>query len=222
MSGLEIPKILEALSKLAWPLLTAVVIWKLYPSIRQIIDSRNFKVKIGDMEVTVQQASDQLRTQLEDLQRAVALQKRPAVLSSAEDANAAIGLQRKTYRILWVDDNPANNAYEIAKLKSEGFDIVQARSTAEALGLMQGGEPEVDAVVSDMGRNEGGLYNPDAGLDFIEHARSVGIDQPIFVYTTARHAARTRDRVAQAGGNGTTKSALELFEMIRQDTQTPA
>jgi CheY-like chemotaxis protein len=216
MSGIEVPKIVEALSKFAWPVLAAVVIWKLYPGIRQIIDSRGFTVKIGDMEVTVQQASDQIRSQIEDLQRALSAQPRLTEQSRVVDAPAPQASTGGVHRILWVDDNPTNNAYEIAKLTSDGFDVSQAPSTAAALGILQGGDLEVDAIISDMGRQEGGSYDPDAGLKFIEEARKAGIKTPIFVYTTARHAARTRDRVAEAGGNGTTKSALELFEMIQQ------
>jgi CheY-like chemotaxis protein len=218
MNGIEAPELLEALSKLAWPVLVAFIIWKLYPGIREIIDSRGFKVKVGDIEVTVQQASDQLRNQLEDLQRVVAQQQRPSDFSKVEDAPATeVGIGG-VYRILWVDDNPPNNAFEIAKLKSDGFEIIQAKSTSEALGKLQGGDLSVDAIISDMGRQESGSYDPDAGVKFIEQARSAGITKPIFIYTTARHAARTRGRVAEVGGNGTTKSALELFEMIRQQT----
>ncbi len=216
MNGIEVPEIVEALSKLAWPVLAAVVIWKFYPGIRKIIDSRGFTVKIGEMEVTVQQASDQIRSQIEDLQRAVSTQPRSAELSRGEHAPATPASPGGVHRILWVDDNPTNNAYEIAKLKSDGFDVSQALSSAAALEILQGGDLEVDAIISDMGRQEGGLYDPDAGLKFIEQARKAGITTPIFVYTTARHAARTRDRVTKAGGNGTTKSALELFEMIQQ------
>ncbi len=222
MNGIEVPEIIEALSKLAWPVLAAVVIWKLYPGVRQIMDSRGFKVKIGEMEVTVQQASDQIRTQIEDLQRAVGLQQRPTELPIVEDAPATLASPGGVHRILWVDDNPTNNAYEIAKLRSDGFEILQALSTAEALEILQGGDLVVDAIISDMGRQEGGSFAPDAGLQFIEQARTAGIRTPIFVYTTARHVARTRARVAQAGGNGTTKSALELFEMIQQHSQNPA
>jgi CheY-like chemotaxis protein len=222
VSDIEVPEILEALSKLAWPVLTAFVIWKLYPAIRRIIESRGFKVKIGDMEVTVQQASDQLRAQVEDLQRLVVARERPTEFSQASDTPAEPASPRAVHRILWVDDIPANNAYEIAKLQSDGFEILKALSTSEALAILQGGDLVVDAIVSDMGRTEAGSYDPDAGVKLIEKARAAGIKTPIFVYTTARHAARTRERVAEAGGNGTTKSALELFEMIEQYSQHPA
>jgi CheY-like chemotaxis protein len=185
-------------------------------------DSRDFKVKIGEMEVSVQQASDQLRAQLEDLQRALTERQSSAGAPRSRGTSAALAPPKAVNRILWVDDNPTNNAYEIAKLRSDGFEIIQARSTTEALGILQGGDVGVDVVISDMGRQEGGSYDPDAGAKFVEQARAAGITTPIFIYTTARHAARTRERVARAGGNGTTKSALELFEMIQQRGQHPA
>ena len=213
MNLAQLPDLLDSLSKLAWPVLAGIVIWKLFPGLKKIIDSRGFKIKIGDMEVTVQQANDQLRNQLEDLQRTISAQNKPYEIANT----STIPRSKNVHQILWVDDNPSNNAFEIARLKSDGYEIQQALSTSEALGILKGSDLLIDVVISDMGRNEDGRYNPKAGLDFIKQARDSEINLPIYIYTTARHAKAMRDEVKKAGGNGTTKSAIELFEMIQEN-----
>jgi CheY-like chemotaxis protein len=223
-----IATILDALSKLAWPILVAVILWKLYPSIRGIIDSRGFTVKVGEMEVTVQEASDQLRTQVEDLQEKVS-----GLRLQVEGAQAATGLTlaaeprepepKPIKRVLWVDDNPENNAFEIAKLRDDDLQVVQATSTDEAMGILLSGRLEVDAIVSDMGRRERGKNQPEAGLTLIQEARGADIQVPIFVYASPRAVARYRDEIREAGGSGATASPIELFELIRThgDTGSP-
>lgn len=36
-------------------------------------------------------------------------------------------------RILWVDDQPANNAFEIARLKDDSVDVIEATSTDDLI-----------------------------------------------------------------------------------------
>ena len=69
---MDIPKLVESLGGFAWPLIAAIVLWKIFPQIRDVLKSRGFKIKIGEMEVSVQDASEQLRTLIEDLQKKVA------------------------------------------------------------------------------------------------------------------------------------------------------
>jgi CheY-like chemotaxis protein len=213
----DIAAILEAVSKLAWPILVAVVLLKLYPSVRKIIESRGFTVRFGDMEVSVQEASDQFRAQIEDLQQKVSalrlqVQQQAELVAAAPVARV---LERRPIkRILWVDDKPSNNAYEIAKLRDEGLQIVQAVSTNEAMGILLSGRLDPDAIISDMGRREEGQYRPVAGLTLIKAAREAGIQVPIFVYSSTQSASRYRDDVLANGGNGITASPVELFEMI--------
>lgn len=215
---MDIAGILESVSKLIWPILAMIVLWKLYPSIRMVIESRGFKIKVGEMEVTVQEASDQLRAQVEDLQKKVSdlrlqiqQQAKPAQVSSGTEAPS----RKPIRRILWVDDNPENNAYEIAALRDEGMEIRQVISTDEALGVLLSGRFDADAIISDMGREERGEYHPTAGLMLINAIRKSEIQGPVFIYTNARSAAKYKKRVLAVGGNGITSSPVELFEMIR-------
>jgi CheY-like chemotaxis protein len=217
---MDIPKLLDAISHLAWPVLATVVLWRIFPTIVSLVKSRGIKIKIGEMEVSVQEASEQLRLQIDDLQKKVAeLRSAPMTspappIAAPRSAPPAIPLNRPP-RVLWTDDNPTNNALEIARLRDAGVEVSEANTTEEAARMLSGGA-RFDAVITDMGRRTKGGYRAQAGLELIRAVRSAGINTPIFVYTTAKVAESMRDEVVAAGGNGCTVSAVELFELLRQ------
>jgi CheY-like chemotaxis protein len=220
---MDFPKLIEAVGVLAWPVLAAVVLWRLFPLAREIAKSRGFTVKIGDMELTVQEASEQLRVQLEDLQKKVA-DLRSGIVAVPQPAPLAPPLAAPTAtapHILWVDDKPENNAFEIARLRDAGVAVSEARTTDEAIRLLTTGAP-IQAVITDMGRLEAGSFRSRAGLDLIRAARVAGITVPMFVYSSRQAAARTREEVIAAGGNGATASTVELFELLREATGVAA
>jgi CheY-like chemotaxis protein len=170
----------------------------------------------------VQEASDQLQVQLADLQKNVASLRtrldegaKPVIPAAKEDM-PSIGQPATPRRILWVDDIPSNNAYEIAQFKAEGIDILQATSTEEAMRILIENRLPVGAVITDMGRRENGQYRAKAGIQLIEAIRRSGIDLPVFVYSSAKHLERNRNDVMRAKGNGATSSPLELFEMVHK------
>jgi CheY-like chemotaxis protein len=200
---------------LVWPVLIAVVVIALYPTIRRLMESRGFSVKVGVAEISVQQASDQLSAQVEDLREQLAALKdrveaahgpapAPAPAAAAEDVPRSI---------LWVDDHPENNVYEIAALQGKGLNVVHARSTAEA-GSALGSSGRFGAIISDMGRIEDGSFKPEAGMAVIGLARDQGLDSPVFIYSSAPTIARTRERALEAGAAGATASATELMQML--------
>jgi len=64
-------------------------------------------------------------------------------------------------RVLWVDDEPANNRSERRLLQAFGAEVMQVQSTAEALGQLSWGR--FDLLLSDIARN--GVS--DAGLQML-------------------------------------------------------
>lgn len=67
--------IVSLITGLAWPVLIALIFLLLLPVIRRTISSRGFTIKVGGMEITVQKASEQLSTGLDDLRnRVIALE----------------------------------------------------------------------------------------------------------------------------------------------------
>src|SRR3954466_11698560 len=68
------------LTGVAWPVLIGVMLWRMAPTLRGIMESRGFTVKAAGAEITVeaggnqltvQQASDQIHDKVEDLREQV-------------------------------------------------------------------------------------------------------------------------------------------------------
>lgn len=64
--------LVDALAALALPLLLLFIVWRLWPVLRGIFETRKFTIKLAGFELSAQEATDQLRAQLEDLQVKVA------------------------------------------------------------------------------------------------------------------------------------------------------
>ena len=202
---MNVARIIEAVASLLWPLLVAVLVWRLVPHIpgmvaelRRAMRSRAFTVSVGGTELPVEEATEQLRRQVADLQAQLAIQ----LTGAAAAQHRAI--------VLWVDDRPEARALELAKLRDDGHEVLQARSTAEAmdvLSLRRG----VEVVVTGLGRNEGGEFRAHAGLVLLRQLREAELDQPVLVYTSPGEVERGGQEALEAGAAVVTASASELF-----------
>lgn len=232
--------ILDFLGKMAWPTIAAVILWKLYPTLQKILESRSFTIKIGGMEISAQQASEQLARQIQELQDKVLMltgriSARPD-LKTIEDStknrfiedfdfcNLEIDckltgilpeqIKHKPKHILWVDDRPSNNAFIIDRLRKSGIQVIEALSTNEAVEILHKKSERIEAIISDMDRTEEGKYQPDAGVKLIRLLRESGNNTPIFIFSSVKSAEEIRKIVIEAGGNGMTSSTLDLLEWI--------
>jgi CheY-like chemotaxis protein len=210
-----IADLLRAIAAVAWPVITAVLVWRLYPVVRSIAQSRAFKVKVAGMEISVQQASEQLQAQLDDLRA-----KLSEVRGAVDKTSVAVEPHVASKRVLWVDDQPVNNAYAIAQLRDRGYEVIQALSTSEGMRVLASATPPVAAVISDMAREEAGTYRPDAGLELLAAMRAANHRQPFIVCTTAEAARHYDGPVRAGGGSGATTSLVEVFEFVRGATGT--
>jgi CheY-like chemotaxis protein len=107
--------------------------------------------------------------------------------------------------ILWVDDNPENNAEVIRQLRSRGVEVTTALSTADALRRY---DPAVyQLVISDLGRYEGAgnAYVDRAGLDLLTRLRARSGRVRVAFCTTPRAAAAHAAEALSLG-------ALEVFD----------
>jgi len=117
-------------------------------------------------------------------------------------------------RVLWVDDDPSNNAKQVGILAERGVRVTTAVSTAEALERY---DPAAhDLVVSDMGRSEGANreYVPRAGLDLLRRLRARQPDVAVVFYTTARAADLYGPDARAAGAFAIVTDTEELLRMI--------
>ncbi|HYE26878.1 MAG TPA: hypothetical protein VEA61_01395 [Allosphingosinicella sp.] len=215
------PDVLKAIAEIVgavvWPLIAIAVVIAFYPSIRRIITSRGFQVKFGSVEVSVQEATDKFQKQLNDLNEEVvaikaAMNGGPGLRPTSVDARSAEPIARSG-SILWVDDKPEGNALEAAQLRARSIEVVQVRSTTEAMRALDSGTP-FRAVISDMGRTEERGYRAEAGLELLSRMRAGGVELPFLVYTGRRNAPRADEMVKRAGGDGATASTTRLFEWI--------
>jgi CheY-like chemotaxis protein len=235
-------RIIEAIGSLLWPLLVAVLLIRVIPHIpgvvadlRRAMRTRAFTVKIGGVELSVEEAAEQLRRQVTDLQThlAVRLAERgepapsgpvgPPASPGAGPARAEAPARpdQGPPTILWVDDDPDSNALELAKLRDDGVEVLLARSTAEAmdvLSLRRG----VGAVVTDLGRAEDGEFRSHAGLALLRQLHEAEQDQPVLVYTSPRRVELDRRDALDAGASVVTSSPIELFAALRRILATPA
>lgn len=211
---------LTAVSHFVWPVVAVVVIWRLLPAIRKVIETRGFSVKVGGTEITVQAASDQLHDQVADLQRKVTQLadsvpppvKRPgADTSEVEDTPAR---KKLLARLLWVDDKPENNAYLITTIRGFGVDVVTTLSTQEGVGVFRQAQPPFDAVVTDAVRVEAGSIRPDAGIELISALHKLDPKVPIVVYASPTAVRSAGERARAAGASLVTASPTDLLSAL--------
>jgi len=233
-------RIIEAIGSLLWPLLVAVLLIRVIPHIpgvvadlRRAMRTRAFTVKIGGVELSVEEAAEQLRRQITDLQTHMAdqLAERPPAgpagppgppssPGAEADTAAAPAADQGRPTVLWVDDNPEANTLELAKLRDDGVEVLIARSTAEAmdvLSLRRG----VGAIVTDMGRTEEGEFRSHAGLALLRQLHEAEQSQPVLVYTSTRRVELDRQDALDAGATTVTSSPTELFAALRRVLSTP-
>ena len=143
--------------------------------------------------------SARLRAQVASLERELA-RSRPRASSQAPASQPPRG------RVLWVDDNPQNNAAEMATLRDLGFAIETASSTDLAIVALD--RFPADVVISDMSRGT----DDRAGLLLVAQLRGKKIDTPVIFYVGTVTDAR-RQEAAKVGVR-VTSSASELAGMV--------
>jgi len=116
--------------------------------------------------------------------------------------------------VLWVDDDPSNNAKQIEILEHRGVRVTTAVSTAEALERYDAAVHDV--VVSDMGRPEGTNreYVPRAGLALLTQLRAREPGVAVILYTTARSAGVYGEEARTAGARGVVTETDSLVRML--------
>lgn len=116
--------------------------------------------------------------------------------------------------VLWVDDQPENNALLIEQLTTSGAHVDIATSTTEGLALAS--RRDYGAVITDLGRTENGGFRPDAGLDLVRQLRAAGDPAPTIVYSSERSAATRGPDVTAAGAQEITASGGEVLGFLRR------
>ncbi len=110
----------------------------------------------------------------------------------------------KGSRILWVDDNPSNNDYEIHMLESLGIIVDTATSSDEAFKDLE--TKEYDLILSDILRD--GI--PDEGIRFLKQIVERNLDYNVIFFA----ANADFDRGTPPHSFGLTNRIDELLHLI--------
>lgn len=209
----NIAKLVSALAALAWPVVLAALLYKLHVPIRTLLESalkRKFTIKVAGNELTMEEASEQQRAIVSDLQNKLAeLEKRLNLgPDSVKVQMAAPPAKGQGKRILWVDDKPKNNSYLIATLEERGLRVDTVLSTDE--GMAQFKKGAYDIVVSDMGRPEGDK----AGIDLTRKLKVVSPATPVYIFCGAWAAHNLRAEALAAGASEITSSVSTLLSAL--------
>lgn len=211
--------LLGGLAALAWPVIVAIILFSFRDIIKAILDtarSRKFTIKVAGNELSMEEASEQQRLLISDLQKQIVdIQEKLATVTSGSIPAAPTPTPKKAsslQSILWVDDVPRNNATVIDSLTKLGITVTTALSTAEALAKFE--RTKFDRIVSDMGRNEDGTYNRTAGMDLIRQIRAIDTSTPIIIYSSARAAQQYRTQAIDLGATAVTSSPTELIRLL--------
>lgn len=226
----DIATLLEALGTLLLPLAALVLVWRLWPYLAGVLGSRDFTVKMGGAELSVQNATTQFEQQLKDsTEKIVRLERQmtkllgPGAAESVQLAqNAAPDTANKRVRppaVLWVDDYPENNTFLIATLRDRGVRVETVRSTDEAMQVIGRAPDGFDVVISDLGRKEDGKNKPMAGRELALRLRADGHGIPMIVFATARALAR-EDELRASGVNAVTTSGTDLLRFVQENSST--
>lgn len=232
--------LINSIAALLWPLIVIFILLIFRKNVQGLIESargRKFTVKIGEMELSMDELSKQQAIMIEDLQTRVnKLQKEieggalsitekamretlPSVetadvktVQTAASPQDEININDDISAILWVDDQPKNNALLIASLRKHGISVVPAESTEEALERFK--DIRFNCVISDSCRKEGNkLENCSAGIKLARKLRSINENMPIYIYTDKANP-RLKQIAEEAGATAVTSSPSELLKFL--------
>lgn len=192
-------------------LLTRVYLAAIFKFVETLIypPSPNVRLASG-RELPVEELTRLQQVALEDVQRTVArMAKQIPAEEEAGDLRRA-----PAQRVLWVDDNPENNALLVDQLERMGVTVEAVKSTDEATRRFDGGA-RYAAVVSDMGRIEGGRRVDDAGVVLVREIKARFPALPVFVYCSPQALSAFGEVARAAGVNHITSSGTRLLSELR-------
>lgn len=203
----------------AWPIIACILILLLAPTIKSILKSRAFTVRVGDTEITVQESTEGIQKLISDLQNQISQLRVDTSKESVDEQDSNLEAPRRWRNqgrtILWVDDRPEANAYERAKLTGDGYTIIRSTTTSDALVKLSSGLKPF-AIISDMERAEDGVRVKTAGLELLKAVRDSDDAVPFFIYTSTRTEDEFKKTAIESNASGITSSSLTLIQSISE------
>lgn len=213
-----LPEILKAIATLLWPVIVIAIMLIFRKPVEELIAtarSRKFAVKVGEVELSMEEYNKQQSDLIKDLQSQVAtLQKSLGQHEHGRVEYQAVetAARPQTRSILWVDNHPRNNAVLMENLREAGISVTSALDSQEALGKLR--TLSFDKVVTDLDHPDNGKSNATAGIELVKSVRVMDKDIPIYIYTSAGKAEKMFLEAQEAGANQITGSATILMALL--------
>ncbi len=118
---------------------------------------------------------------------------------------------RRSSRVLWVDDRPANNELERKLLRGYGIVFDNVVSTSEALEQIK--NDSYDLVITDLGRSHSSDRSETAGEALIEHPMLRHGGPPVIVYA-GWWAVQKRDELIRYGASDVMENREQLIDTV--------
>jgi CheY-like chemotaxis protein len=120
---------------------------------------------------------------------------------------------RGASRVLWVDDNPANNERERSILRQDGIVFDNVVSTREAIEQLT--TSTYDLVITDLGRRWSSDRSARAGRELLDDPVITDGGPPVIVYAGSG-AVREQAQLRARGAQGVTADLTRLLAMVRE------
>lgn len=204
-------QLLAGIASLLWPVIILCIFIYLKTPILKLIDiflEGKLHVKIAGFELNLKESNTQQNNILLDLQnKIVELEKQIKCPESLHnDFLDGRSISRK--RILWVDDNPKNNAYLINSIEHKNIAVDTALTTEDAINKIN--EKKYDIIISDMARPG----DDKAGITLANKIKNINQSIPIYIFCGNWAVKKLGDEALAAGVNGITSSGIELLGML--------
>jgi CheY-like chemotaxis protein len=201
---------------IAWPLVVLVLVLAFRTQVGSVIRNLStFSVKAGGVEaaLSTQKNVESALTAAAGNRNDSSTANVPAVITGAQ-ATARRAVQildvhgaPQSRRGLWVDDRPDDNKFERAALEALGLHFDLARTTPEAVGLLDG--PPYSIIVSDMKRGD----EATAGLELLDELRTRNYPAPCVIYAGSASPQEIAE-TTRRGGFGETDDPNRLIELV--------
>lgn len=212
-------EILKAIASLLWPVIVIVILLAFRKPVEGLIETarmRKFAVKVGEVELSMEEYNKQQSDLIKDLQNQVAVLQK---LHDLQQPGGEVAYVREsaprpqTRSLLWVDNHPRNNAVMMENLREAGISVTTALDTQEALGKLR--TLTFDKIVTDLDHPDNGNSNATAGIELVKSVRVMNKDMPIYIYTSAEKAEKMFLEAQEAGANQITGSPTILMALLK-------
>jgi hypothetical protein len=162
---------------------------------------------IGGQKLSVGQVSGQQRNLISDLQAQLIELRKKVGGAPSEKLFEAQPPPPSSKFILWVDENPKNNAYFFELLQKRGYQVETVSSTTEALDKAE--KKTYRIILSNMRRKEG----ENAGIKLLGSLKDRSVQSPFVVFCSPESVHRYGTEVEDLGGH-ITSSPTDLRALL--------